>query len=101
MYIIAMDGKMKRKVQVPITTMFLPEVNAAFNHVNETILVRLLHRYNYESRDNVTMFSFLNTGELLHQFDIPDLSRFGNRLVSHPNGPVALVNREQSITLII
>ncbi len=96
-YIITMDGKIKREVQVPITTMFLPDVSAAFNHVNETILVSLLD-INNENHDNLTMFSFSNTGELLHQLDILRCRYSGvNQLVSHPNGPVALVGQKEAV----
>ena len=95
MYVITMDGKIKRKVQVPITTTHSSEVNAAFNHVNETILVSLLDPIYH---DKVTMLSLSNTGELLHQFDIlGPWYRENNQLVSHPNGPVAFVSRTQTI----
>ena len=99
MYIITMDGKVKREVQLPITIKHIPdEVSVVFNHFNETILVSLMDGIIHS--DNVTIISFLTTGELLHQFYIPR-SQCGipNQLVSNPNGPIALVGCSEGVML--
>jgi hypothetical protein len=118
MYIITMDGKLKRAVQVPAVHSEHSKMSVVFNHVNETILVSLDKDYDDSDDDDsddddsddddsdddyndrstkidfrkqyhTTIYSFSNTGELLHQFNI--LS-WCPRLISHPNGPIALVD---------
>ena len=99
MYMITMDGKMKREVQLPITIKHIPdEVSVVFNHFNDTILVSLMDGIIHS--DNVTIISFLTTGELMHQFYIPR-SQCGipNQLVSNPNGPIALVGCSEGVML--
>ena len=109
-YIITMDGKLKHAVQVPAIHSDNSNSSVVFNHVNETILVSLDKTYDdsdddddddidddnndrstkidFRKQDHTTIYSFSNTGELLHQFNIPD---WYPQLISHPNGPIALV----------
>ena len=97
MYIITMDGKIKREVKIPgfERTYPLPQVSVVFNHVNETIFVS-----NFKSECNhVSIYIFSNTGEFLRQFDIPLAIYEGHGLVSHPNGLIALFKDKKSIMI--
>jgi hypothetical protein len=130
MYIITMDGKLKRAVQVQAKHSEESEMSVVFNHVNETILVSLEKIYdeehdyygsdNYGSdnddsddddsdddndrstnidfrkHDHTTIYSFSNTGELLHNFNIPD---WYAQLISHPNGPIALMKHTKAVII--
>ena len=119
MYIITMDGKLKRALRVPATISELGSSSSVvFDHVNETILVCLAEDkdasfydgddgdYDYGDDDGdddvdyvdgnydygigrTTMYSFSDTGKLLHQFQILD---WYPQLISHPNGLIALVD---------
>jgi hypothetical protein len=100
MYFIAMNGKIKRELQVPITTKHIPEeVSVVFSHLNETMLVSLIDGINYS--DDVRISSFSTTGELLHYFHIPRNQCGGvpNKLISHPNGPIALIGCSEGVML--
>jgi hypothetical protein len=100
MYFIAMNGKIKRELQVPITTKHIPEeVSVVFSHLNETMLVSLIDGINYS--DDVRINSFSTTGELLHYFHIPRSQCGGvpNKLISHPNGPIALIGCSEGVML--
>ncbi len=44
---------------------------------------------NFRKHDHTTIYTFSNTGELLNQFNILDTYP---RLISHPNGPIALIH---------
>jgi hypothetical protein len=105
MYIITMDGKLKREVQVPATHSDTRWLSVVFNHVNGTILVSLegdgdsddddsdddndrFTKIDFRKWYHTTIYTFSNTGELLHQFNTLD---WHTRLISHPNGPIALV----------
>jgi hypothetical protein len=105
MYIITMDGKLKREVQVPAVHPDTHRLSVVFNHVNGTILVSLngvddsddddsdddndrFTKIEFRKQYHTTIYTFSNTGELLHQFNILD---WYIRLISHPNGPIALV----------
>ncbi len=106
MYIITMNGELKRAVQVPATVTRYPCTNVVFNHVNETIMVSI-KKYgefssdsndddndrstsiNFRKHNHTTIYTFSNTGELLHQFNILG---WYSRLLSHPDGPIALIN---------
>jgi hypothetical protein len=123
MYIITMDGKPKRKVEIPITAplrKFIFVMNVVFDHVNEEILVS----YHREKSDSVSddngeedndddggddsnidylkqpahtkIFTFSNSGELRSRFKIPG---WYDRLTSHPNGHTALVDEDEAIML--
>ena len=85
MYIITIDGKIKLEAQVPRKTGYVCSTNVVFNHVNKTILVSL-----YSCRDEISLFVFSKTGELLYDFKIPGWNY--HQLTSHPNGPIALVD---------
>ncbi len=112
MYIITMNGELKRAVQIPATIpQIFPPVNVVFNHVNETIIVSLEKdgassfdsddndsddddndrstNINFRKHNHTTIYNFSNTGELLHQFNILG---WYSLLLSHPNGPIALVS---------
>ena len=91
MHIITMDGKLKHEVpnneeQIPAATNHVCFMNVVLNHVNKTILVSL-----YSGGDSISLFSFSKTGELLYEFKIPDWH--SHQLISHLNGPVALVDK--------
>ena len=105
MYIITMDGKLKREVQVPATHSDTHWLSVVFNHVNGTILVSLeadgdsddddsdddndrFTKIDFRKQYHTIIYTFSNTGELLHQFNILD---WHMQLISHPNGPIALV----------
>ncbi|CAB4013983.1 Hypothetical predicted protein [Paramuricea clavata] len=140
MYIITMDGKLKRAVQVPVVNSdYYWRLSVVFNHVNETILVSLDKDYDdsddndsdddndlstdidfrkqdkdyddsddndsdddndlstdidFRKQDHTIIYSFSNNGELLHQFNILGLYQ---QLISHPNGPIALVNSYKAV----
>ena len=69
--------------------------SVVFNHVNETILASL-----YDIRfgnPTTTIFSFSDTGELLHQFDI--LGEYRQLLSHHTNGHILLVKDKEAIML--
>jgi hypothetical protein len=77
LYIITIDGKLKRKVQI------------------HTILASL-----YDIRfgnPTTTIFSFSDTGELLHQFDI--VGEYRQLLSHHTNGHILLVKDKEAIML--
>jgi hypothetical protein len=124
MYIITMDGKLKRAVQVQAKHSEESEMSVVFNHVNETILVSLEKIYDdeydyygsdnddsdddddddndrstnidFRKHDHTTIYSFSNTGELLHNFNIPD---WYAQLISHPNGPIALMKHTKAVII--
>jgi hypothetical protein len=112
MYIITMDGKLKREVQVPAIHSDLHWLSVVFNHVNGTILVSLgdvddsdgdgdndrFTNIDFRKQDHTTIYTFSNTGELLHQFNILD---WHTRLVSHPNGPIALVPFNGNVVVMV
>ena len=97
MYIITMDGKIKREVQIPCIKYHL-QVSVVFNHVNETIFVCCFERFG----TYVPIYIFSNTGEFLRQFDIPlgnEIIYIAHRLISHPNGLIAFFKDEKSIMI--
>ena len=104
LYIITIDGKLKRKVQVPFESYWEPGgehdeacyhvLSVVFNHVNETILASL---YNRLANAPTTIFCFSNTGELLHRFNI--LGEYRQLLSHHANRHILLVNKKQAIVL--
>ena len=119
MYIITMNGELKRAVQIPARIpQIFPFINAVFNHVNETIIVSLNKdgasssdsddndsddddndrstNINFRKHDHTTVYTFSNTGELLHQFNILGWYFW---LLSHPNGPIVLMNRHDGFML--
>ena len=112
MYIITMNGKLKRAVQIPARiSLLFPAIDVIFNHVNETIIVSLEKdgtsssdsddndsddddnnrstSINFRKHEHTTIYTLSNTGELLNQFNI--LGRYP-WLISHPNGPIVLVS---------
>ena len=99
MYIITMDGKIKREVQISrVKTRYLPQVNVVFNHVNETIFVSCFELH----WTHVPIYIFSNTGEFLRQFDIPlgnEIIYIAHGLVSHPNGLIAFFRKKGSIMI--
>ncbi len=117
-YIITMSGELKRAVQVPATiSESFSQMDIVFNHVNETIIVSLGYglsssdsdddnsddddndrstSINFRKHDHTTIYSFSNTGELLHQFIILG---WYSRLLSHPNGPIALIGGADALML--
>jgi hypothetical protein len=98
LYIITIDGKLKRKVAVPFErewNIILGALSVVFNHVNETILVSL---FNGNFRNpTTTIFCFSDTRELLHQLDI--LGGYRQLLSHRANGHIFLVNQEEAIML--
>ena len=118
MYIITMDGKLKREVQVPAIHSDTHWLSVVFNHVNGTILVSLdadddsdgdsdedsdddndrCTKIDFRKQDHTIIYTFSNTGELLHQFNILD---WHIRLISHPNGPIALVTVIRNKVLMV
>jgi hypothetical protein len=96
LYIITIDGKLKRKVQVPLEREWaiLCSLNVVFNHVNETILVSL---YDGNLGNPTTIFCFSDTGELLHRFDIQ--GEYYQLLSHHANRHIFLVNKDEAIML--
>ena len=96
LYIITIDGKLKRKVQVPLERECgIPgELSVVFNHVNDTILVSL---YDANLGNPTTIFCFSDTGELLHQFDIR--GEYLQLLSHRANGYIPLVNNREAIIL--
>jgi hypothetical protein len=113
MYIITMDGKLKREVQVPAIHPDPHRLSVVFNHVNGTILVSMdgddsddddsdddndrFTKIDFRKHDHTTIYTFSNTGELLHQFNILD---WYIRLISHPNGPIALVPVSSKVVMV-
>jgi hypothetical protein len=114
MYIIAMDGKLKREVQVPAIHSDPHLLSVVFNHVNGTILVSLdgdedsdddsdddndrFTKIDFRKQYHTIIYTFSNTGELLHQFNILD---WYIRLISHPNGPIALVPFNGNVVVMV
>ncbi|CAB4036533.1 Hypothetical predicted protein [Paramuricea clavata] len=103
LYFITIDGKLKRKVQLPVESFWehygpfrlhgLQSV--VFNHVNETILASLYNRY--VANVPTAIFCFSNTGEFLQRFNI--LGDYRQLLSHHANRHILLVNKEQAIVL--
>ena len=119
MYIITMNGELKRAVQIPATIPeIFPFINVVFNHVNETIIVSLKKdaesssnsydndsddddndrstNINFRKHNHTTIYTLSNTGELLNQFNI--LGHYP-WLLSHPNGPIALISSTDALML--
>ncbi|CAB4025103.1 Hypothetical predicted protein [Paramuricea clavata] len=98
LYIITIDGKLKRKVQVPVENYWehnkarFHVLSVVFNHVNETILASF---YNGLANAPTTIFCFSNTGELLHGFNI--VGEYRQLLSHHANRHILLVNKKQAI----
>ena len=117
MYIITMDGKLKREVQVPAVHPDTHLLSVVFNHVNGTILVSSngedrdddseyddsdddndpFTKIDFRKQFHTTIYTFSNTGELLHQFNILG---WYIRLISHPNGPIALVPGSSKVVMV-
>ncbi|XP_046850666.1 uncharacterized protein LOC124444127 [Xenia sp. Carnegie-2017] len=106
LYMLTMDGKVKRSLQLEATlnrgdwTHF----TLIFNYVNETILVSLLKGNRFQKVYSIAIFILSTVGELLNRFDIPGghTHLFPKRdliLISHPNGPIALVKDDKVIML--
>ena len=94
MHIITMDGKLKYEVKVLKTTEYVISMNVVFNYVEKTILVST-HSYSYIH--NNTFFSFSRIGELLYEFKIPGW--YYDRIISHLNGPIAVINGYEAMML--
>ena len=100
MYIITMDGKIKREVRIHRVeiTYVDPQLNVVFNHVNETIIVSCFERFGTDA----TIYIISNTGEFLRHFGIPlgnNIFCIAHGLVSHPNGLIAFFKDEKSIMI--
>ena len=103
MHIVTMGGKLKHEAQAPAIIDWLFSINVVFNHGNKTILVSLFNYNDYSSKcqcysfPDILLFSFSKAGELLYEFKIPRWT--DHQLTSHPNGPIALVNKCRVIML--
>ena len=93
MHIITMDGEVKHEKQVPANTSVSPVINVVFNHVKRTILVSL---YNL-GEDHISLFIFSKTGEQLYDFEMKGWNY--HKLTSHPNGTIALVDKDKVMLL--
>ena len=93
MHIITMDGKVKHEKQVTTNTFVNPVINVVFNHVKRTILVSL---YNL-GEDHISLFIFSKTGEQLYDFKMKGWNY--HKLTSHPNGTIALVDKDKVMLL--
>jgi hypothetical protein len=112
-YVLTMDGQLKRRVEVPVSRYFnyICALNVVFNDVNEAIIVSVSQAGATNTDDNddlanigiskqhehtrILTFS-LNTGELLRQFEIQGHYK---RLMSHRNGHIVLDDDDNAIIL--
>ena len=96
-YVLTMDGQLKRRVEIP---RYFKSVNAwsvIFNHVNEAITISVNGIGARDSDEDTMIYTFSsNTGELLHHFNIQ--GRY-ERLMSHPNGHIILASNDDAIIL--
>ena len=102
MYFTTIDGELKSVVELDLDCpSSCCEVNIAFNHVNETIIVNL---FNYQASQKVharvttTIYNFSITGKFLCQLDIEG-DCYYRTLISHPKGPVALLGGNEAVIL--
>ena len=117
MYIITMDGKLIRKVKIPAKAplrKFIFVMNVVFDHLNKKILVSYHRDDSFSGEDteddndegddsnidipkeHTTIYTFSDTGEFHSRFKIPG---WYDRLTSHPNGHIALVDDAEAIIL--
>ena len=93
-YIVAIDGSLKRTMQLPLSRESAKTVTStAFNIVDETILVNVIKKY---LTTTATTYSFSMSGELLREIDTTGELK---RVLSHPNGLVALVENDRAVPI--
>jgi hypothetical protein len=97
-YVLTMDGQLKRLMKVPMHGFFSYAFNVVFNHVNEAIMVSVFNGLSARDSDEyTTIYTFSsNTGEFLHDFNIQGRYEW---LMSHPNGHIVLANNDNAIIL--